>query len=301
MNNRLGLKWMVVTLNNAIPMRLRVMRRQLMMRPKIKKWLCEMKEKDLDDSEREVIAFLEKSPFNHFMFPYPFIKKYDASHLTVYFDKTLKLPFVMLEGKRLYYPASWQPYSIKAMHNHLLVEQDLDSPHRYEKEGGGVREGDVVVDAGAAEGFFALSVVERARRVVLVEASPEWLPPLRATFAPFLKKVVFVQKLITGKSGNNHITLDEIMQMEGRIDFIKADIEGYEEEMLKGGEETLSQSNLRLAVAVYHYVNDVQLISDFLKRKNFTVSLSQKWILMEDFENGKLRLRRGICYAEKNG
>ena len=286
-------------LNNAVPMRLRVMRRQLMKWPKVKKWLREMKAIELSDSERDVVEFLLESPFNCSMIPYPFALKHDSSCVTVCFDKARGMHYVMTGGKRLYYPASWQPYSIKAMHNQLLSEQDVDSPHRYERDGWGVRDGDVVVDAGAAEGFFALSVIDRARRVVLVESSPEWLSALQETFAPFPGKAVFVQRLITGEPGDSRITLDEIMRMEGGIDFVKADIEGGELAMLKGGSATLTQTGLRLAVAAYHRKDDAAVISGFLEQQDFVSSFSPRLILVEDFEDGRLALRHGICYAEK--
>ena len=196
-------------------------------------------------------------------------------------------------------PDPLQNSNIKAMHNQLLSEQDVDSPHRYERDGWGVRDGDVVVDAGAAEGFFALSVIDRARRVVLVESSPEWLSALQETFAPFPGKAVFVQRLITGEPGDSRITLDEIMRMEGGIDFVKADIEGGELAMLKGGSATLTQTGLRLAVAAYHRKDDAAVISGFLEQQDFVSSFSPRLILVEDFEDGRLALRHGICYAEK--
>ncbi|MDR0567342.1 MAG: methyltransferase, partial [Prevotellaceae bacterium] len=52
--------------------------------------------------------------------------------------------------------------------------------------------GDVVVDAGVAEGIFALSVVERAKELYLFEADKDWIAPLEATFAPFGNKANIV-------------------------------------------------------------------------------------------------------------
>jgi len=286
-------------INDLVPMRMREVRRQLIIWPKLKKWLKGMKAQELSDPERDVVEFLWKSPFNASMIPYPSALKYRSSVVTVKFDKTKGMHYVMTQGKKLYYPASWQPYSIKAMHNQLLSEQDVDSPHRYEREGWGVRDGDVVVDAGAAEGFFALSVIDRARRVVLVESSPEWLPALRATFEPFFEKVVFVQKLIADETDDGHITLDEILRIEGRIDFVKADIEGGERSMLKGATATLAQQKLRLSIAVYHRRDDATVIGGCLTQQGYDVSLSSRLLLIEDFENGQFSLRRGICYAEK--
>lgn len=291
-------RWGAV-LNAMVPMRLRVMRRQLMKWPKLKKWLKGMEGQELSDPEREVVEFLRKSPFNYSMIPYPFALKHCSSCVTVTFDKTKGMHYVVTRGKKLYYPASWPPYSIKAMHNQLLSEQDVDSPHRYERAGWGVRDGDVVVDAGAAEGFFALSVIDRAQRVILVESSPEWLPALRATFEPFSDKAVFLQKLIADVTDDDHITLDEILRMEGRIDFVKADIEGGERSMLKGAAVTLAQPNLRLSVAVYHHEDDATVMGGYLKQQGYDVSFSPRLLLLEDFEDGHFGLRRGICYADK--
>lgn len=300
MNNGKFVLRLMAGIKDMVPMRVRVMRRQLMKWPKLRKWLKGMKGQELCDSEREVVEFLRKSPFNYSMIPYPFALKYRSSGVTVCFDKAKGIHYVVTQGKRLYYPASWQPYSIKAMHNQLLSEQDVDSPHRYERGGCEVRDGDVVVDAGAAEGFFALSVIDRARRVVLVESSPEWLPALRATFEPYPDKAVFLQKLIADVTDDDHITLDEILRMEGRIDFVKADIEGCEVSMLKGGAETLAQPDVRLAVAVYHRSDDAERIRDLLGEAGLTTSFSSRLLLLEDMNDGRFALRRGICCAAKN-
>jgi 16S rRNA A1518/A1519 N6-dimethyltransferase RsmA/KsgA/DIM1 with predicted DNA glycosylase/AP lyase activity len=48
-----------------------------------------------------------------------------------------------------------------------------------------VAEGDVVVDAGAAEGNFALSVIDKASKVYIIEGDAGWCEALRQTFLPY--------------------------------------------------------------------------------------------------------------------
>ena len=78
------------------------------------------------------------------------------------------------------------------------------------------------------------------------------------------------------------LTLDEFCFRHGlsSVDVIKIDTEGVELEILQGAENILKNSrSLRLAIASYHYDNEVEKISMFLKERNFEVKVTDKKII----------------------
>jgi len=79
----------------------------------------------------------------------------------------------MHENKRLYFPENWNTERIRDCYNNLCIEQDKDSPHRYEADGYIVQEGDVIADVGAAEGIWALNYTEKAGKIYLFEYNQE--------------------------------------------------------------------------------------------------------------------------------
>jgi hypothetical protein len=152
---------------------------------------------DMTSEKQEVLDYLKCNPFH--VFPYHYIEKYNtkSKSITVYMDKEKKMRFVLYDNKRLYFKRSYDKDTVKACYNGLLMEQDIASPHRYESTDFRICEGDVVVDAGTAEGIFALSVVERAKELYLFESDKEWIAPLEATFAPWKNKVHVINNYIS--------------------------------------------------------------------------------------------------------
>jgi len=142
-----------------------------------------------DDPEiLEIISYFNKYQFS--VFPYEFSRKYNASNIDVFFDKTTKTQYVMHDNKKLYFPEDWEIENIRAYYNGLRIEQDIDSPHRYEINGFIVQEGDVIADVGAAEGIWALTNAEKAGKIYLFEYNIEWIKALEKTFEPGKKKLL---------------------------------------------------------------------------------------------------------------
>jgi hypothetical protein len=112
------------------------------------------------------------------IFPYDFQKKYNAADIEVFEDKEKDLNYVLMDKKRLYLKKKWSKKEIKKRFNWLLIEQDIQSPHRYLTEQFKFSEGDVLIDVGAAEGNLALSVVEKASKIIIFESSVDWIKPL---------------------------------------------------------------------------------------------------------------------------
>jgi len=129
-----------------------------------------------------VLNYLSRKPIS--VFPYDFQDEYIADKIEVFKDQQKGLRYVLLDGKRLYFKKRWGKKKIQNLYNLLSKEQDIRSPHRYLTEQFGFDNGEVLVDVGAAEGNFALSVVEKALRITLFKADKEWIEPLNATFEP---------------------------------------------------------------------------------------------------------------------
>jgi hypothetical protein len=53
-----------------------------------------------------------------------------------------------------------------------------------------------------------------------------------------------------------------------KIDYIKADLEGYEVEVLRGASKTIKSSNPKIAITTYHRNEHAYEISRFLKSIN---------------------------------
>lgn len=76
-------------------------------------------------------------------------------------DSERRMPYVMHNGKRLYYPKSYTlAEAIHAYHNivdcdGILGTTSPGTPHQYQDETHRVNDGDVVVDVGCAEALLA--------------------------------------------------------------------------------------------------------------------------------------------------
>src|SRR5262249_10989091 len=134
-----------------------------------------------------------------------------------------------------------------------------------------VRPGDVVVDAGASEGFFTRFALDRGAKVLAVEPFQPLSDALRRTFAKEAAEGRFAveETCLTDRQGSAtlHVdpatpwgahaggtarpgesdspvilsTLDALVKRSpwGRCDFIKMDIEGFERPAVAGAMETI--------------------------------------------------------------
>jgi hypothetical protein len=255
--------------------------------------------KDNQDLEIfEIIDYFEKNPFS--VFPYNFIKRHYAEEIVVYTDKACDMKYVLHENKRMYFPEEWESESIRNYYNWLLIEQDNDSPHRYEDNEFHVNNGDVIVDIGAAEGIFALTNIEKAKKMYLFECDQNWIKALRKTFEPWKEKIVIVNKYISDYTKGKNITLDDFFK-EKEVNFIKADIEGAETKLLKGATSTMAKNDkLQIVLCTYHKENDDQELNEILTENKFKTEFTKRYmIFIDDDALKEPYLRRGIIRAKK--
>jgi FkbM family methyltransferase len=144
---------------------------------------------------------------------------------------------------------------------------------------------DVVVDCGAAEGLFSFVAANTAKKVYAIEPIPSWHESLEKTFhqsenVEILKVGVSHHPAVmrmtddeiysrisnTGSLEIQVTTLDSIFADKNiPVSFIKADIEGFEFQMLLGAEETIRRNRPKISLTVYHDTNHFEEIREFLQ------------------------------------
>jgi hypothetical protein len=124
---------------------------------------------------------------------------------------------------------------------------------------------------------------------------------LNETGKPWKEKVVIVNKYISNVTQNNNITLDDFFNGD-KINFIKADIEGMEPQLLKGARMALSTSNnLTMVLCTYHNDNDAHELNQILTANGFYTEYSKGYMINMYNAFSPPYLRRGIIRAIKRG
>ena len=182
----------------------------------------------------------------------------------------------------------------------IYAEQDAKSPHYYQKDSYNVKEGDVILDAGVAEGNFALDHIDIASHIYLIEADSEWVDALKLTFKDYAHKVTIIPAFLDSSTFDNHVCIDDL-NLE-QLNYIKMDIEGSERDSLIGATKTLENNNdLRFAICSYHQKGDEEWIRNFVKEYNYTTTTSGGYMFMNG-EPGALinvSFRRGVVFGKK--
>ena len=176
----------------------------------------------------------------------------------------------------------------------------------YEKYDVKVQEDDIVIDAGANIGVFtAFAAKHRGAVVHAFEPVEKTYCFLCRTIEvnDIAPRVYTVRAALSNHSGEEKMTINDNMgtsrlfrdtgnvahdehyigeetvrlttlddyvrdnELE-RVDFIKADIEGSERNMLKGATETLKTFAPQLAICTYHLPDDPEVLTDIIKKAN---------------------------------
>ena len=168
--------------------------------------------------------------------------------------------------------------------------------------------GDVVVDCGANMGLFSAIAAQNGCRVFAFEPIPividNYLSVTAANYPTVTicryalwdekKELLFKvspqnigsSTAIAEKSLERHIdvrveatTLDDFVERNNveNIDFIKADIEGAERNMLRGAKNVLKRFAPKLAICKYHLPDDPQVIRDIILDANSAYRIVEKY------------------------
>ncbi|WP_188316194.1 FkbM family methyltransferase [Chitinophaga agrisoli] len=189
------------------------------------------------------------------------------------------------------YPAAAPLYSL-AM---ILAEARPQHWHYYEIPQTAVAPGDVVVDCGSAEGFFAFRHQHHAGRIYALEPLPLFVAALQQLFRQQERVTILpvaagascgkayihtassdtiLDAAISATNGNGQgvevelVTLDSLFADKGiRIHYLKADIEGFEEQMIRGALRTIRESKPKIAITTYHEGQDYQQLVDMIRNE----------------------------------
>jgi FkbM family methyltransferase len=168
-----------------------------------------------------------------------------------------------------------------------------------------VKRGDVVIDAGAWIGDFAALAAAYGARTYAFE-------PVKSSFDMLTETCRLNENMIhavrMGLGGHEHeaaiflnddagnhgsaslagghgmyetikiTTLDKFAETEhiNKIDFIKADIEGAERDMLAGARNVLKEFSPKLAICTYHLIDDPKVIKDIILDANPKYKIIQR-------------------------
>ena len=174
--------------------------------------------------------------------------------------------------------------------NTFLLEQ-----YRCARSGIGVRPSDVVVDAGGCWGDTSLYFAQNAGQVFCLECMPSNIKVIRENLDlnPILgAKISVIQKALWSCSREKFVfkdmgpgshratdgtgvdvetqTLDDFVSANSveRVDFIKMDIEGAEQEALIGAERTIRKHRPQLAISIYHDIRHFASIPHWIADLN---------------------------------
>jgi hypothetical protein len=277
------------------PLRTRILKRSL--RNKILNYFGSLSENEVNDEQREVLQYIENNEVR--IFPYKFHNDYSPDRIEVMYDHGNRMRYVLQEGKRLYFKKRWNESKIKKAYCDLIREQDQDSPHRYLTDSFTIGEDDVLADIGAAEGNFALAVIEKVKKVYIFEYDKEWIEALKVTFAPWSEKVEIIDKYVSDRNDSSHIRFDTFFEKKKDITFLKIDVDGAESVVLNSCDEVFkNRQPSKIALCTYHKNDDEKDFTLLLKKYDFSVSPSKGYMI--NYYDKKMKapyLRRGLIRA----
>jgi methyltransferase FkbM-like protein len=120
----------------------------------------------------------------------------------------------------------------------------------------------VIFDVGGAEGYCALLYAANSPgKVFSFEPNPSEVERLRANIDrnPELRDRLVVRKAAVGReNGDGTVTIDQMADEVGAPDFIKVDVDGFELDVLTGGQRTLREKRPHLVVETHTRVLEDQ-------------------------------------------
>ncbi len=224
----------------------------------------------------DILSYIQDNTLE--VFNYSFVKKYENIRPEIGYDERAKLFYVMHKGYRMYMAKRFNTIKkVRTYYKNLCIEQDKDSPHLYLQGDFDVRQGDVVIDVGAAEGIFTLDVIEKAGKVYLIETSKEWIEALQYTFKNYQGKIEIINKYICDYTAYNTTTLDDLIHED--VDFIKMDIEGCECAAMTGASALIERMpHIKCALCAYHNDNDEMMLRTLAEGLGLKVSFTKGYM-----------------------
>lgn len=273
---------------------------KIISREELLKYLMTEKYRDTTDSDiQDTIKYWEENPLSYF-------NQHEYAVATsdrVFWDIECNMPYIVYKNRRLYYPRSYRGFLYDEEGIYVLgyreEEQAEGSPHKYLTKEIDFAKGDVVVDAGAMEGDFALEHIDEIGKLYIFECDPKWVEALRMTYKDYKDKVTIIPKMLGNRVDEKTTTLSNVIR-DKKVDFIKMDIEGAEADALLASEELLRNNHVKCTICTYHKKDDAVKLEKFFQKMGYQTSFSNGHMIfhIDDDIFSTLDFRKGVIYAK---
>lgn len=239
---------------------------------------------------------------------FPYTPSFFKSNPKYGFDPSEKLPFIIHKGKKLFFPKNFSKVEIFRIYDsyinkeHILEKGDIGkAPHQYQSPEFQISNNDVLLDIGCAEAILALDNIDIIKKAYLFEADKIWEDPLKATFREYQNKVIIISKRVSDKNNQNETLLSNIINDYQSNFFVKMDIEGAEEDVLKANLDFFHKArNVKAAICTYHKPQHEKNLQQILEANGFSTSFSDGFMLPFEFSDFiPPFFRKGVIRAEK--
>ncbi len=160
--------------------------------------------------------------------------------------------------------------------------------HYYEIPQTNIEQGDIIIDCGAAEGLFAFKNQRRAGHVYLFEPLSVFVESLRFLFknsgnvsifeeaVSDKEEMVYLKPNSVGSICQRECCGKDCLQVKAstidahfyekgiKIDYLKVDVEGFEENVISGALKTIRRDKPKMALATYHQGQDHRRILEII-------------------------------------
>ncbi|MGL5080180.1 MAG: FkbM family methyltransferase [Microcoleaceae cyanobacterium] len=175
---------------------------------------------------------------------------------------------------------------LQSLYQTITEQSYLWQWHYYQIPQTRVTAEDVVFDCGTAEGIFSFLVRSHAKHIYSFEPLPDYLPALAKTFEQDANVSIIPQALgnsigiaylhsagVCSKISEQDTglaiamnTIDHFCATQPTvINYLKADLEGYELNLLAGAKEAIWQFRPKIAITTYHQGSHAQEIRQLLQ------------------------------------
>ena len=285
---------------------------------KYKTYLQEIKKEMLSGSNKEAFEFAKNIDVNHYfdMYRADWMKKYRENVIEVRSVKTdsgARYKCVSYSSRQgngksydMYLPGGWKDARVKSYIRGIMIEQDDNSFHQYltSDEYNRMPQG-TVIDIGTAEGNFGLDMLEKSKHLYLFECDNKFVDTLNVTFRKSISNGItkVVSNYVGSVSRGDSITLDDYFEdnMPDDVTVIKMDIEGAEQDALRGMKKLLEKNpQAILLICAYHSQDAEREIRELLSDYKITTK-NQYTIVPSMGEKKYPYIRHGVLRAQKNG
>ncbi len=166
---------------------------------------------------------------------------------------------------------------------------------------------DTVIDCGANIGIFSAVASKKGAKVYAFEPDRKVVKKYLSKTAEYNGNIEICPYALSSCSGTAYfnpdttnigagslgrqtntsvkvhtVTLDQFVMDRGikKVDYIKADIEGSEREMLRGAVHILKQDAPRLSICTYHFPDDKEVLERIVKDANPRYKVVHKYLKM---------------------